>query len=277
MKTMMQKLACTTLFAAAVLATGQQQSAAPELRVLDMKAKQPKEVIAASSPCRRAWESPDHDLREKIAIDPRSLARNLGELIGKSDEVVLAAETYRDDALVAPSGQSVANYYEVYVLRSWKGSHNVGDIMTFGVPVGTVHCGELESHESVSFSTMIGTSEFKNGGHNGPFVLFLRKAQGGDAQLVQGLLPAGGAGLQGIFTLELPVISEEEDRCGGVLPGEVEWCDAFLETSQNPIIVPYVHDPLAKQYDGMPMSEFLHEVRAVASEQGLYEKSTTSK
>jgi hypothetical protein len=102
----------------------------------------------------------------------------------------------------------------------------VGDILTFGVPVGTVHCGEWESHHSVLFSTMAGTSEMKRYGYRGPFVLFLRKAQGGDAQLVQGLLPAGGAGLQGIFPIDLPVISKEEDQCYGVLPGTLEWCDA---------------------------------------------------
>lgn len=277
MKTTMQNLAGTMLITAVALATGQPQSATPELRVNDMRDKQPKEVIAASAPCRRAWDAPDHGIIEKSAIDPRSLAPDLGALMEKSDEVVLAAQTYRNLSLLSPSGQSVATYFEVYVIRSWKGSYNVGDILTFGVPVGSVHCGETETHKSVYFSTMIGTSELKGYGSDGPSVLFLRKAKGGEAQLVQGLIPAGGEGLQGMFPIRLPVKFDKSDRCNGVLDGALEWCDAFLDKSENPVIVPYVHDPLAKQYDGMPMSEFLHQVRVEASYQGLYEKSTTSK
>ena len=277
MKAIGHKLVGATFTAAAVLATGQEQSASKELRVDDMMAQQPRKAIVASAPCRRAWESPEHHITQSRATDPQTLFHDLGSLMENSEEVVLAGRTYSHSWVLSPSSESVATYFDVKVIRTWKGSHNVGDVLTFGIPMGTVHCGETESHHSVSFSTMDGTSDLKGYGYVGPYVLFLRKAQGKEAQLVQGLFPAGGEGLQGMYPIQLPPTSEESRRCNGVLPGHLEWCDSFLDTSQSPIIVPYVHDPLAKQYEGMSMSEFLHEVRAVATEQGLYEKSTTVK
>jgi len=45
----------------------------------------------------------------------------------------------------------------------------------------------------------------------------------------------------------------------------VQHCDSYLETSQNPVIVPYAHDPLAKRYSGMSSSEFLKEVQSLAA------------
>jgi hypothetical protein len=36
------------------------------------------------------------------------------------------------------------------------------------------------------------------------YVLFLRYAQGDETQLVQGLLPAAGEGVQGIFWIQVP-------------------------------------------------------------------------
>jgi hypothetical protein len=120
---------------------------------------------------------------------------------------------------------------------------------------------------------MTGTIDWK-GNFFGPYVLFLRQSQGNDAQLVQGLFPAMGDGVQGMYPIRLPLQSEAYRQCNGVLDGSLPWCDAYLETSQDPVVVPYTHDPLAKKYEGMPISEFLGEVRFVAAGQGLVEKSS---
>jgi hypothetical protein len=277
MKTILQKLTGAMFVTVTAFTTGQQQSGTSELRVKDIMAQQSKEAIAASALCRRAWENPHRGIIEKRSIDSKTLFHDLGTMMEKSDEVVLAGRTYSHSWVLSPSGDGVVTYFDVKVMRSWKGSHNIGDTLTFGVPVGAVHCGEAESHRSFFFSSMIGTIEWPRGNEVGPFVLFLQKARDKEAQLVQGLMPTGGEGLQGMLPIRLSPTSEESSRCNGVLPGALEWCDAFLDTSQSPIIVPYAHDPLAKQYEGMPMSQFLNEMRSVAADQGLYEKSTSAR
>ena len=75
-----------------------------------------------------------------------------------------------------------------------------------------------------------------------------------------------------MFPIKFPVTGKEERQCNGALHGSVPWCDSFLETSQYPVMVPYVGDPLGKKYDGMPIAEFLNVVRNLAADQGLDEK-----
>jgi hypothetical protein len=116
------------------------------------------------------------------------------------------------------------------------------------------------------------TPDWKRDFYVGPFVLFLRQSQGKESQLVQGLLPAGGAGLQGMFPVDIAANDEAINPCTGIPPGSLRWCDSFLETSQYPVVVPYVPDPLGKKYDGMPIADFLNEVRNLAADQGLDEK-----
>jgi hypothetical protein len=101
------------------------------------------------------------------------------------------------------------------------------------------------------------------------YVLFLRHAQGDEAQLVQGLLPAAGEGVQGIFWVQVPypTYPGSERYCADVLHGSVQHCDSLLETSKSPVEVPYALDPLAKRYRGMPFSDFLREVQSVAAGQ----------
>jgi hypothetical protein len=157
-------------------------------------------------------------------------------------------------------------------MRIWKGSYKVGDELTFGIPAGTVQCGESPTSPAI-FSTMVLDGDWK-GTFFGPYVLFLRQSQGNDTRLVQGLLPAAGDGLQGMFPIQIPVKSEADRECNGVLDGSVQWCDAYLETSQDPVAVPYALDPLAKKYNGVAISDFLRDVRSAASQQGLSERSS---
>jgi hypothetical protein len=276
MKTIVKNLTRVAIVIAVALGTGWPQSTAQELRLTDLKAQQPQETIRASAPCQRAREAADQQIIHRIPIDPATLVPDLNTLIEKSDEVVLA--TYRDHMpLLSPSGESAATYYEVRVIRSWKGSHRAGDILTFGFPGGYLRC-ELSS-VFPSFSVLLGGTDYDR--HNdyeyhldGPdaFVLFLRKSEDNEKQLVQGLRAAAGEGVQGIFPIEIPFPSDAFDKCFDRRSNNVQPCDSYLENSKSPALVPYVHDPLRKKYGSMSVSDFLHEVQSVVAAQGLAEK-----
>ena len=101
-------------------------------------------------------------------------------------------------------------------------------------------------------------------------VLFLRQSKDQkEAQLIEGLRPAGGGGTQGIFPIQIPSPKDDlTDACDYLLdPGiankNAQRCVSFLETNHSPIGVPYVHDPLHK-YNGMPAADFLWEVQSAA-------------
>jgi len=262
------------LVTVAIPGIGQQQNDNNELRVLDIRAQQPQAVLAASAPCLHAKESPEHRIVQHTAIDSNSFVQSLAELIQKSDEVVLGGSAYRSASVLSPSRESATTYYEVKVIRSWKGSHNVGDVITFGIPVGGVRCGETESHQSINFSTMVGTAEWKRKIFDGPFLLFLRHPQGKETELVlvQDLIPSAGNGLQGMFPIHIPPQDDAINQCTGVPPDSIRWCASYLETSQYPVEVPYTLDPFAKKYDSMPISDFLVKVRDATDSQGLNEK-----
>ncbi|MGD0734946.1 MAG: hypothetical protein ABR976_07350 [Terracidiphilus sp.] len=276
MKTTIRKLASAMFVLIATLGAGQTESAPNELRVQDIRAQQTEEQLKTSAPCLRAMESPTHHIAQSTVIDPKTLAKDLSTLMQESDEVVLAGHSYAWARVLSPSGESAVDYFDVNVMRSWKGSHHVGDVLTFALPAGAVYCGMTESHQTSYFLTKAGTPEWKNTLYLGPFVLFLRPPQGKDTQLVQTLFPAGGQGLQGMFQIQIPPTDEAWNPCTGVMVGTMKWCDSMLDTSDYPIQVPYVHDPLAKKYDGMRIAEFLQEVRNVAQDQGLDEKSTAT-
>jgi hypothetical protein len=276
MKTIMKNLTGVALVTAAALETLWPQSTAHELRLTDLKAQQPQETIHASAPCQRAREAPDQHIIQRIPIDPATLVPDLNTLIEKSDEVVLA--TYRDHMpLLSPSGESATTYFEVRVIRSWKGSHRAGDILTFGLPGGYLRC-EL-SVVFPSFWVLLGGTDYDR--HNdyeyhldGPhaYVLFLRMSEDKEKQLVQGLRSAAGEGVQGIFPIEIPFPSDAFDKCFDRRNNNVQLCDSYLENSESPVMVPYVHDPLRKKYGGMSVPDFLHEVQSVAAAQGFAEK-----
>ena len=278
----MRKLAGAMLVTMTALATGQQQSDTKELRVLDIRAQQTPEKIAASAPCQRALESPHRIILQNSVTAPQTLVPDLNTLMEKSDEVILAGASNRYTFVLSPSGENVVGYFEVKVIRSWKGVHKVGDILTFGVPAGVMQCTDSESHRVAQVSAMYGVFDRKYGKFGkyvwqkdyyiGPYILFLRHAQGEEAQRVAGLFPTAGEGLQGMYPVDIPVAGEEERQCTGVPPGSLDWCASLLESSQYHVVVPYLYDPLNKKYNGMPISQFLSEVRTVAASQGLEEK-----
>lgn len=271
MNTIQQKFAGTILLTLAALGTGRSQNATAELHLKDIRAQQPQEKLAASTLCKQAFESPLHGIIQRTSVDPNTLVQDLGALMERSDEVVLTGTPYRSSSVFSPSGESVTTYQNVQVIRSWKGSHNVGDTLTFGVPAGVVHCGMTDSRQSVYVSTMNGTAEW-NIAYQGSYLLFLRHPQGKETELVQTLLPTAGGGLQGMFPISFLNGAPEMNKCASLRSEALRWCDSFIETSQYPVIVPYLHDPLGKKYNGMPVADFLNVVRNLAADQGLDEK-----
>jgi hypothetical protein len=77
-----------------------------------------------------------------------------------------------------------------------------------------------------------------------------------------------------LIPVPAPLPSDAERYCADVLKGRVEHCDSYVETSSGPVNDPYIRDPLAKKYVGMPTSDFLREVRSAAAAQGSAEKSS---
>src|ERR1700761_5714969 len=246
MKAILKKLIGEVFFTVAALALCRSQSAITELHVDDIRAQQPQEKLAASPLCRQAFESPKHGILQRTSVDPNTLIQDLGTLMERSDEVVLTGVAYRGFTVFAPSGESVTTYYDVKIIRSWKGTHEVGDTLTFGVPAGAVHCGWTDSRQSsVYVSTMKGTNEWQdNLLYDRPTILFLRRPNGNETQLVQTLLPATGGGLQGIFSISLPVSDyKTSNKCASLKSETLKWCDSYRETSQYPVVAPYVPDP----------------------------------
>jgi hypothetical protein len=269
-----------TILTAAALGTACPQTASRGVRLSELKAQQPpEEVIFDSALCQRAREAPNHTISRHPPIDPKTLMPDLNSLIAKSNDVVLA--TYRDHAeLVSPSRENPVMYVEVRVIRSWKGSHRAGDILTFGWPGGRIRCdSEIQS------AVWVMPGGDASGGNNGQlidqaFVLFLRQSKDQEAQLVEGLRPAAGEGMQGFFPIHILDPTGMRETCPDshdYKPWEnknVEPCASYLETNRSPIVVPYAHDPLHKKYNGVPASDFLREVQSVAAGQAGADKSS---
>jgi hypothetical protein len=244
---------------------GQAQQVTPEKHVKDIRAEQTQAVISANPLCRQvraAGHSEDH----KPVVDSSTLEPNLSSLMQNSDEVVLGgAYTASVDAF-SPSGANVVQYFDVRVLRSWKGSHKVGDLLTFGVPWGGVSCrlpGERSS--SIGFFTLSGGSDWQGIASGGPWILFLRYSRGNGAKTIYGLRLTGGDGLQGLFQVDRP---KPGDDCYADDAGGGQQCSTALDSSLEPISVRYRLDPLKKQYDKIPVSVFLKEVQSVADALG---------
>ena len=134
MKTVMQNFAVGLLAASAAVGSSQSPGTTPEMRVRALGAERSQESTFASAPCKRASENRNHRIIEQPPIDPKTLVPDLNTLVEKSDEIVLAGISFRTSSLLSPSGQSAVRYFDVMVMRSWKGNHKIGDILTFGIP-----------------------------------------------------------------------------------------------------------------------------------------------
>jgi hypothetical protein len=230
MKTILAQLILLTV----AIGGGLAQQAPPEKHVKDIRAEQPQAVISASPLCQQVRVA-GHALDDVRDVTPSTLERDLSSLMQKSDEVVLGGAFTGSIKALSPSGTDVVQYFDVKVLRSWKGFHKVGDLLTFGVPWGGVSC-RLPGKENsgVGFFTLTGGSNWLGIAGGGPWILFLRHAQGNEAQMISGLRLTGGDGLQGLFQVDRP---RRGDDCYAVLPGTGQKCSTALELSQEPISV----------------------------------------
>ncbi len=66
---------------------------------------------------------------------------DLYRLMQNSDDVILASNFTDEIDALAPSAEDAIEYYVVKVLRTFKGSHKVGDLVTYTLPGGGVYCG----------------------------------------------------------------------------------------------------------------------------------------
>jgi hypothetical protein len=197
----------------------------------------------------------------------------------KSDEVILATQT-NIIAAIAPSGEDVVTYYDVKVLRTWKGSHKVGDTLTFSEPSGIITCTRPHDYNQVGkgqslFQTITDGGPGPLG--SGPHILFLRQSHGNEVQLTPGLRLTGGDGMQGAFSINFPYESDEYKNCSSILSASAEKCNPILEASQAPIFNLQYSTPLFKEYGKMPISEFLKEVQATADSLGYTSSSAVTK
>ena len=193
--------------------------------------------------------------------------------------MILASNFTDEIDALAPSAEDAIEYYVVKVLRTFKGSHKVGDLVTYTLPRGGVYFGPKPLQGSAVNSgavTSTGGSDWGKTSFQGPFVLFLRRCRGEETELAPGLRLAGGDGLQGLFALRHHcdrVNYTNYTDCLGVLPGGAAKCIAELEASAETVKIPYGLDPLRKRYDPMRVSSFLIEVQSVADSLAPLERS----
>jgi hypothetical protein len=259
----MRSLAGSILALGVMAGCGMAQETVQEKRVKDIKAEQTRDVIFASPVCQRARDHGSWVIRTH-QVSPATLEPDLSRLMEKSDEVVLAGYAGTSTAATSPSQEDVVKYFDVKVLRSWKGSHKVGDTLTFAIPDAVVRCTTSLANGEPEFLTLPVIGDWKEL-YWGAFVLFLRHSQAGEAQLIPGLRLTAGDGEQGMFQVQLGI---QDSTCDGVPRDGAEKCNAYLEASQIPVADLYVRDPLFKKYDGMPVSSFLQEIQATADSLG---------
>lgn len=295
MKTIMRNLTSTLLVAAAALETGRTQSASRELSLTDIRAQSPQETIFASALCQRALEDTGEGpgpfthtqkgwIIQPYNVGPKTFVQDLNTLMEMSDEVILAGLS-GGAVVLSPSGQSVTTYDEVKVIRGWKGPHHTGDVLVFGMPFGSLPC---ETSSPGIFTRRFDVDPVDYGippsfglpeTDSFAYLLFLRQSKGNETTLIQGLRPTAGEGLQGIFLIPVHVPVPPgvfvDDYCLGLSGINLKHCDAIIQSSQSPVVVPYARDPLAKKYSGKPVSQFLQEVQSVAAAQPLPEKASS--
>ncbi|MDA4120402.1 MAG: hypothetical protein OK436_07420 [Thaumarchaeota archaeon] len=243
---------------------GLAQESAPVKHVRDIAAEQTEGVIVASALCQRVRAS-GHSLTHSPQVDPATLETDLAALMQKSDDVVLVSYFRNQMTALSPSGEDVISYHDVIVLRSWKGSYKVGDLLTYAEPLGAVICEPRPYHSSsLTAWTTTGGDNWDGPGSPGPTILFLRQSQGNEKQLLPGLRLTGGDGLQGLFIVQSPWT----DKCSGARPDDMSKCSAALDASQAPIKIRYRLDPLKRKYEGIAASSFLKEIQSAADSSG---------
>jgi len=289
------KLICRLIAVTAIfIRVGVAQQAAEEKHVKDLVAEQTLQAVESSPLCREATASKQPFVFHQHSIDPTTLEPSLIDLMRRSDEVVLAGNWMHTAEAISPSGHDAITYFDVMVLRSWKGTHKTGDVLTYGLPNGVICC---EQAPAACGATVTGHDNWEPTGYYGMVVLFLRKDESG---LVDGYRLTGGRGTQGIFGISvrsgipsvlntplgdcfhtgidaaactigytpfteahLPRQSKEFPECQDASIQKVYagGCAALMQTADYRVTV---RDTVLKKYDGMPVSRLLKEVQSAA-------------
>jgi hypothetical protein len=297
---------------AVLIQAGAAQQSTQEKHVKEIAAEQTPEAIEASPFCQEVRASKQAFFHQS-KIDPATLEPDLPELMRRSDEVVLAGNWIHTVSAISPSGHEAITYYDVLVLRSWKGSHQAGDVLTFGLPNGHVRCAHDPDLPGV---TDIDYGNWEPTNYSGMVLLFLRKDSSG---LIEGYRLTGGKGTQGIFKISihwpddgrlLPRTSFDvlktplgdcfhsgvdasactlgyvwptnlhhskdfpECRDPGIQVEHAQGCAALMQRSDYRVTV---RDAMLKKYDGVPVSSFLREVQSVADSVAPMHEAGSSK
>ena len=290
-------------FVGAILAVGiaagwaLAQQEAPEKHVAQItaesKAKYP-EGMANSLLCQQARaQHPPYSSERVHQSDLAKLEKDLASLMRASDEVVMVGTPLRWVTALSPSGEDAVSYSDVRILHRWKGSHKVGDVITFGSPQGNVTCGP--GHNEFS-GTRVDGYHMPGPAYSpdGPYVLFLRRPA--ESSQIEAFRLAAGNDLQGFFNLvpgqiisdrRSPYVScflasYDQIACHSYPHGwSPQWCrdpkadahniaecSSAVSASRDPIFVNGVErDPLREKYHGNTIAGFLRAVDAAADEQ----------
>jgi hypothetical protein len=272
----------TTFFLVASLACAVAQDAglSPEKHTKNILAEQPPTVIMASPLCQQVRDS-GKSLDTRHPVDPATLEPDLASLIQKSDEVVLVGNTLGTAEAISPNGKDTVTYVDARVLRTWKGSHKPGDLITYALPFGGVLCEpqpEDRSRRPLMAGTSAGLHDFE-GYVNGSRVLFLRQSRGNEMLVTPRFRLTGGDGFQGMYGIEqMPVhvnacYTDNYQNPAEVIPK----CNAILDISEEPVFSSCGLDSPSKKYVGAPMSSFLKEMQSVADSLSSVSQPAVSK
>jgi hypothetical protein len=183
---------------------------------------------------------------------------------------VILAGVFRDNVpAVSPSGKQAMSDYDVTVFPIWKGSHKVGDLLTFALPGGAARCGMVSPEYGPDHSAAAPPNLDWRDSAGGPYVLLRHESRGDETQVTPGLRRAGGDTTQGLFAL--PATYDYRDKygrdrhtdCSAVFSGGGANCIAALDQSQETVKIRYHLDPLKTKYEGMPVPDFRKEVQSV--------------
>jgi len=261
----------------------------------EFKAKYPQ-GLADSPLCQHGKQQhPPYSHLRVYEPDPQTLASDLLALVRRSDEVVMVGTPLRAVTILSPSGENALTYTDARILRSWKGSHKVGDVLTFEMPEGFLFCG---SGHLERFGTQVGPwpqAGYHTPSHayspDGPYLIFLR--QSNEQPGITTLRLAGGNGVQGSFDL-VPdqIISDTHSPYESCFRASYDWgwchsyphgwspqwckqprvdmqniahCNAAIGAGKEAIFANGVdQDPLRNEYDGNSVSSFLRSVDSAA-------------
>lgn len=187
---------------------------------------------------------------------------DLRSLYEASDEVVLVVAGH-STGTVAPSGNSVITFHDAQVLRRWKGTYKVGDLLKYVTPWGIANCPAADVLTLPQMFAWERSASVE--------VLFLRRSKETETQTAPNLRLTGGYGEQGaILVLFQEPMSSIPGGCNQIsifkstMAEEIQRCNEFLDKSADPVGFQSAHDPVAAQYDKMPVSDFLREIQSLA-------------